>query len=354
MRTIDFLKYRVAFSGLPFGELEEALSRVHEGGAWERSFQKAARGLRQMALQRQVAGFRSSAAQAWLWAAAAYQAASLGMHLDPEGSGWQKRIQRLRHMAKSAYAHGLLLDRSLGRPVVIATRAGEVHGYVRWPSARVRGTIVLLNGLDSICEVELHRFGEAFLRRGFAVLALAIPDTSGAGNGEMGFRAEYAAPALADWIERHRVLGHGPLGAFGVSFGGHLAMRVLAGEPRFRAGAAVSPAAWLDRRQLGLRRVRQMFSLAFGTGEGPKLDQLAAEIRLSDLPAPRGCLLVLDMEGDELFGPQHCATICDWGAGRVEVRRLAAEHVGTSRVHCWLPEVCDWFQNELSTIGKED
>ncbi|MFY9823968.1 MAG: hypothetical protein WAM82_21500, partial [Thermoanaerobaculia bacterium] len=77
------------------------------------------------------------------------------------------------------------------------------------------------------------------------------------------------------------------------------------------------------------------------------LDDRAAEVRLDGLPAPAGRLLVLHMERDELFGPQHCAAIAEWGGGRVEVRRDVAEHVGTSRIHCWLPEVCDWFAAEL-------
>ena len=94
MRTLDFLRHRVAFSGVPFGEMEAALGRIGEGEAWEAAFEAAARGLRQLAEARQVAGCEASAAQAWLWTAAAFQAASIGMHLDPDRDGWPGRVTR--------------------------------------------------------------------------------------------------------------------------------------------------------------------------------------------------------------------------------------------------------------------
>jgi hypothetical protein len=347
MRTLDFLRHRVAFSGVPFGEMEAALGRIGEGEAWEAAFESAACGLRRLAEARQVAGCEASAAQAWLWAAASFQAASIGMHLDPDRDDWPGRVTRLRRLARRAYGRALALDRELGRAVTIGLGSGGVRGYLREPRGAVRGTLVLLNGLDSICEAELHRFGEAFVGRGFAVLTLAVPDTLGAGQDGVGFRVENAAPAVAEWVRHRTALRRVPLGAFGVSFGGHLALRLLAGDPRFQAAAAVSPAAWLDTRQLALQRVRRMFSLAFGTGEGEALDERAAEVRIDGLPAPAGRLLLLHMEQDELFGPQHCAAIAGWGGDRVEVRRDMAEHVGTSRIHRWLPEICDWFAAEL-------
>jgi hypothetical protein len=347
MKPIDFLKHRVAFSGLPFGELENTLGRVGEGEAWEAAFAAAALDLRRLAEARQMAGGLGSAAQAWLWTAAACQAASLGMHLDPDRDGWPGRVTRLRRSARSAYRRALALDPDLGRPVALDLGAARVRGYLREPRGVVRATLVLFNGLDSICEVELHRFGEVFVRGGFAVLTLAIPDTLGGGGEGVGFRVELAAPAIADWVEGRTALRRAPLGSFGVSFGGHLALRLLSGDPRFRAAAAVSPAAWLDTSQLALQRVRRMFALAFGVDEGAALDARAAEIQIDALPAPAGRLLVLHMERDELFGPEHCSAIAEWGGDRVEVRRDAAEHVGTSRIHRWLPEICDWFAAEL-------
>jgi dienelactone hydrolase len=345
MNTIDFLRHRVTFSGLPFGELESALHRTREGARWERAFRDAAHTLRRLAVAREEVGRGLSAAQAWLWTASAYQAATLGMHLDPEQTGWPQRIRRLRHLAKSSYTQALAHDGTLGRPVCIPVGAEKICGYLRSPQPEARGVVVLVNGLDSICEVELHRFGEPFLARGFATLALELPDTTGRGMKSLGFQAEHAASAIADWVESRGA--RGSLAVFGVSFGGHVAARLLAGDRRFRAAVAVSPVARLEAYQLGLCRIRRMLSLVFGIEDGPRLDAFATGIRLDALPSPHGRLLVLHMEEDELFGPHHPAALAEWAGSRAEVWRLEAEHVGTSRIHCWLPEVCDWLAAEM-------
>lgn len=351
MDTVEFLTHRVAFAGLPFGELRAALGRVESGTPWGRSLGASGRSLRRLAHARQSAGAAASSTDAWLWAASAYQAASLELHLEAAPDGRLRRAGRFRSLARACYRRALAADPGLGRSIRLPCAGGEVHGYLRLPPCRPRLAVVLFNGLDSICEAEMHAFGTWMLRRGFAVLALDLPAGLSVRPRRPLLEVEQAAPAVADWLEAE--LGSVPQGAFGVSFGGHLVARALSGEPRFRAGVAVSCGAWMSPELLKVPRMRAMVRFAFAADDERQLQAVARAAAVNRLPPPRGRLLVLHMEDDALFGPEHLPALLRWGGSRVEVRRLAAEHVGTSKVHVWLPEACDWLERSLIPTAKE-
>jgi hypothetical protein len=208
--------------------------------------------------------------------------------------------------------------------------------------------VALFNGLDSISEVEMHAFGDRMLGRGFAVLALDLPAGLSSRPRAPLLAVETVAPGLADRLEAETGV---PLAAFGVSFGGQLAARALAGDRRFRAAVAVSTGAWLDPRHLAVPRIRAMVRFAFALDGDAGLGPLVEASRITALPPPAGRLLVLHMGGDTLFGPEHSRAVARWGGGGSEMWRLEAEHVGTSRIHVWLPEVCDWLDQAATAAG---
>jgi len=76
---------------------------------------------------------------------------------------------------------------------------------------------------------------------------------------------------------------------------------------------------------------------------------MADNADISRVPPPRGQLLFYSMEQDELFGADHTQAYSDWGNSHVTLRNCCAEHVGTSRIHSWLPEECAWLNHELAT-----
>ena len=59
-------------------------------------------------------------------------------------------------------------------PVVLRCGGVTVPAYFRCAAAGAP-IVILLNGLDSCKEVELHRFGDLFLARGLNVLAVDAP-----------------------------------------------------------------------------------------------------------------------------------------------------------------------------------
>jgi dienelactone hydrolase len=347
MDTLQFLLYRVAFTGLPFGELQGIVNRVEAGEPWKESCQLAARRLRCLAEDAETTGRLMTASQAWRWTACAYHAATFAFHLNPEANGRVPQILKLRRMARIAYIKALHADSFVAQQVEIPIGSGFIQGYLRTPAATGVPVVVLLNGLDSLCEVEMHTFGSWLLSRNLAVLSLDLPACFAARPRTPMYNVEEIAPAIADWLAEQPNLADSAFGAFGVSFGGHLVARMLAGDPRFRAGVAVSPAAWMGPRELESKRVRLMFACAFDLHKETDIDSVASGIRLNQLPPPAGRLLVFQMDQDHLFGPEHVEAFREWGNGSVEVRSLSAEHVGTSQFHRWLPDACDWLSQYL-------
>lgn len=357
MELHQFLCFRVAFSGLPYGELEAALDQMRRGAPWSCAFDGSARRLCRLAGQAQRAGRTHSAGQGWRWAASAFHAASLSHHVETDERTWRRRTLRLRRLAVAAYGRALLLDWEIAERIRLSTPVGEVTGYLRRPRQGVHGIhgaaplVVLFNGLDSLCEVELHVFGNWLQEWGLGVLALDLPAAYGSDPRTPVFAVEQLARTIADWAAGQEWIAAETLGTFGVSFGGHLAARLLAGDPRFVAGVAVSPNAFVDRQLLGSERMRRMLALSFALPDDPSVDELAARLRLDAVEPPAGALLVLEMEHDQLFGPEHTRAFRDWGGDAVEVQRWTAEHVGTSRVHEWLPVALDWLAARVARPG---
>jgi dienelactone hydrolase len=111
-----------------------------------------------------------------------------------------------------------------------------MYGILRKPWHTPKPPVVILvPGLDSVKE-ELHNYGDDFLRRGMAVLAI-----DGPGQGEMEFvyplRHDYDVPVkyAIDYLESRVDLDVGRVGLMGVSFGGQFAVRAAALEPRLKA-----------------------------------------------------------------------------------------------------------------------
>jgi dienelactone hydrolase len=100
--------------------------------------------------------------------------------------------------------------------------------------------VLLVPGLDSTKE-EFFRLENVFLDRGMATLSM-----DGPGQGESGYdlpiRADYdvAVTALLDALAGRTDVDLDRVGLLGVSLGGYYAPRVLAFEPRVKAGVGLS------------------------------------------------------------------------------------------------------------------
>jgi len=122
------------------------------------------------------------------------------------------------------------------RVLIPYEHGGTMYGILRKPRQVPKPPVVILvPGLDSVKE-ELHAYGDDFLRRGMAVLAI-----DGPGQGEMEFayplRHDYEVPVsyALDFLESQPDIDSSRVGLMGVSFGGQFVVRAAAFEPRIRA-----------------------------------------------------------------------------------------------------------------------
>jgi dienelactone hydrolase len=115
-------------------------------------------------------------------------------------------------------------------------QGGTMYGILRKPwHTPTPPVVILVPGLDSVKE-ELHNYGDDFLRRGMAVLAI-----DGPGQGEMEFeyplRYDFEVPVrfVIDYLEHRPDVDTSRVGLMGVSLGGYFAPRAAAFEPRLKA-----------------------------------------------------------------------------------------------------------------------
>jgi hypothetical protein len=348
-KLLEFIKSRLVFSGFPYGELHSTIADVKKGLEWKTAFAQRARLWAKLAKRASNENNRITATQFWLWASRAYHAASFGFHLQPAQGCWQHDISRLRNAARLCYLRSITESPTTAIPVLLRQPAGPLlRAYLRLPSRTPQKAVALVNGLDSISEVELHAFGTWMLERGLAVLAVDLPAGLAGSPERLGLadlKIERMAPVIAECLQSH--LGNCSIGAFGVSFGGNLIVRLLAGDSRFVAGVAVSPPAFLEHKELSVERLRTMFAWSFGLQSPEMIEEVASQVELSNIKPPKGKILLLQMSSDELFGTEHTQRFKEWGRPKLQTLLYPGEHVGTSISHLWLPVACDWLSQEL-------
>jgi dienelactone hydrolase len=180
-------------------------------------------------------GHRRTAGEAWARATVAYHFAKFVWMVDPALSR-SAADKAVAAMGKT-YEY---LDPDAER-LEVPLDGGRVVGNLRRPGGDARPPLVLLvPGLDSTKE-EFFKLEGVFLDRGMATLSM-----DGPGQGESGYdlpiRADYdvAVSAVLDAIAGRDDLDLDRVGLLGVSLGGYYAPRVLAFEPRVKAGVGLS------------------------------------------------------------------------------------------------------------------
>lgn len=159
---------------------------------------------------------------------------------------YPETMKRVHERAVQALTDALPYLRPAGERVMIPFRGHELPAILRKPAGVEQPPVVIMvSGLDSTKE-ELRSTEALFLERGMATLAV-----DGPGQGE----SEYALPiiadwenvgtAIVDWIETRNDLDADRIGVWGVSLGGYYAPRMVSGEHRIKACAALAgPYDW--------------------------------------------------------------------------------------------------------------
>jgi dienelactone hydrolase len=230
--AVDHWAPRFVQAGVDYNDFVATTSRIRTWDGWLDAWCENAdmhAGLADEAASRITAG------EAWSRATVAYHFAKFVWVVDPERS----RAAADKAVAAMAKVHEHL-DPTAAR-LEVPLDGGRVVGNLRRPTGEERPPLVLLvPGLDSTKE-EFFRLENVFLDRGMATLSM-----DGPGQGESGYdlpiRPDYdvAVTAVLDSIADRRDVDRERVGLFGVSLGGYYAPRVLAFEPRVKAGVGLS------------------------------------------------------------------------------------------------------------------
>lgn len=281
-----------------------------------------------------------TAGELWRRAAIAYHYAAIRL---PRGAA----KERFRRSVRRCFERAAPRLRPPAERVVARLTGGQrAVGYYRSAGPRTP-CVLLVNGLDSAKEVELATFAEGFLARGCSTFAFDAPgqgERTGGGATLADFPA--AVSGILDFLAR-RVPDTPAWGIFGVSFGGHLACRAFALEPRL--AIAVCLGGFHDGEILGKLPPAAWENLRQAYGDPPAGDtELAARITLAGTPAALDRpLLVVHGTADHLVDEAQVERLRRWSPGCETWILEGAEHVCTDRFGELLPRIGDWLARGL-------
>jgi dienelactone hydrolase len=121
-----------------------------------------------------------------------------------------------------------------------------IPGWLHLPPGYTGGrlpVVISVPGMDSYKEIQVALYGDRYLNRGMAVLAIDGPGQYEAPMIGLYFSMENwmaAAPVLVDWIAERSELDATRIGVSGTSFGSLFGTVLTANEPRIRACAVMS------------------------------------------------------------------------------------------------------------------
>ena len=169
-------------------------------------------------------------------AASYYRAADFFLHGDPT----DPRIAQTWVAATEQFDRAIAELDPAGERVTIQADGFTIPAifYRAGRESTPRPTILMFNGFDGSQEEMLHVCGFAALERGFNVLTFEGPGQPSVVRGQgLGFRPDWEAVVtpVVDYCETVPQIDASALGLLGLSFGGYLAPRAAAFEPRIRA-----------------------------------------------------------------------------------------------------------------------
>lgn len=257
--------------------------------------------------------------------------------------------ESFRRASRKCYEKAAVL---LDPPAVryeIPFQSTSLPGYLR---AKEPGApcVILIGGLDSAKEVELHYFAETFLGRECSVFFF-----DGPGQGELygkesmacGF--EHVIAAVIQFLRNDARVGSAALGCFGVALGGYFACRAAALNPEIEA--CISIGGFFDSRVLPrLPALAQSMCLtAFGLPSDSDLAELTPHFNLAALEARRNTpLLLVHGTADHLVDTEQITALRKWAHGPVDALIFeGSEHVCCDRFNECLPLMGDWMTSSL-------
>jgi pimeloyl-ACP methyl ester carboxylesterase len=335
---------RFLYFGIPYGDLQYAIQGADDWLSFEARLAETAAAREALGETAVASGRTQSAIEYFRSASTCFHFAQVRL------KDWNQRSM-FQAACRASYRKMARLLSPEVIPVDIPFRDGVLPGYVR-QAEQDAPWVIVIGGVDSEKEVELHMFAEIFLRRGCSVCYF-----DGPGQGEllgripMSVPFEAAVAAVMDFLTTTFNAPMDGFGCFGVSFGGYLACRAAAADRRISAcvnlGGFFDGSIFPGFPATAVDNLRRAFCLA----PGEDIIHLAPSVTLeplrSQLKAP---LFIIHGGDDHLIGLEQIEALRDWTSGPVELWIMeGAEHVCTNRFQECLPRIGDWMTERLKS-----
>ena len=230
-------------------------------------------------------------------------------------------------------------------------RAGPDRSLLQEKAGQPRpAVVILIPGLDSVKE-ELHAYGDDFLRRGMAVLAI-----DGPGQGEMEFdhpmRFDYEVPVgcAINYLRSRTDVDAARVGLLGVSMGGYYAPRAAAFDPRISAAISLAgPLAIADHFDSAPLLTREAFVARLGVADEAAARSALEKFDLRDhLQKVRCPLLVIMGRQDRIVPPEEAERMAAEAGGKTELWMFEeGNHVCNNIPFKHRPQQADWMYRQL-------
>lgn len=337
---------RYLATGVDPNDLERLARRIQRWDDWCRIWCEEGERHQSLADAAAKAGRKVTAAEANLRASIYYHYAK---HLFAHDMN-QYRAAHERMLA-CYQAAGSAIDPPVER-ITIAFEDTEMVAYLRRPHVSGRPPVaIILPGLDA-CKEELHAWGEAFLRRGIAALAI-----DGPGQGETAFRlpitdqwGKVIGAAIDALAARADVDGQ-RIAVVGQSLGALYAPLAAAFEPRISAcvsncgpfdfGAILPSMPAASQETFRVRSHAKSLAEAYEIARGLSLEGVAERITCP--------LLVVFGAGDKLIPVSEGERLARAASGPTELVVFEeGNHVCFNVSYKFRPLTADWTAEHLA------
>ncbi|MCZ7573268.1 MAG: alpha/beta fold hydrolase [Ardenticatenaceae bacterium] len=330
-------------NGVDYNDIEATLGRIEQWEDWCREWSQTAARYETLAEAAARDGRGLSRGEFFYRAAMCYHFAQFVLYDHPE-------LKATAHARKvTCYASAAPFLAPPARRIEFPFAETRLPGYLRLPAGRARAPcVILIPGLHSTKEV-MHILSDALLARGLATFSY-----DGPGQGESWERLklrpdpEHAGSAVIDALTRRAEVDAERIAVLGHSFGGYVAPRLAAVDPRVRA-CLVASALWdLSDWQALQPILRRGFQYVFGVESDAQARQLAQDFSLAAFaPQVRCPTLVVHGGQDRLVAASHARRL--YGALQGPKELWLFEHGNHScyNVPELRPLMADWLAKQL-------
>ena len=344
--AIDNWAPRFVANGVDLGDFQRVVGRIERWDDWCRAWSACGAVHAELGERAEAAGWYQSAAQHYFQAAIAYHFGKfLFVHRPDE-------LHAAHDMVVRYYGKALPYFDLPGERVAIPYEAGDtMPGILRKPWHTPKPPVVILiPGLDSVKE-ELHSYGDDFLRRGMATLAI-----DGPGQGEMEFRHpiryDYEVPVRCaiDYLQGRPDVDATRVGLLGVSLGGYYAARAAAFEPRIRAAIGIAGAyRFADHFDRLPVLTRDAFTFRLKAPDQDMARTMLERLDLSGVMERITCPLLVIMGRQDRLVPPEAAEQMVREAGAVAELWMFEDgnHVCNNIPYKYRPQQADWMRTQL-------